>query len=385
MKVLILVASPITTDPRVYNEAQALIKDGHSVTVIAWDREKQNPVKQAWDGIDVLRLRIPLSPRYGLSVPPWHIFHLIAWQCQAYQKAVTLNKENSFDVIHCHFLDTLPVGIMLKRKLGLPLIYDARDMYGYMMQASFPRCIARAFEWLEKCLIMRADRIIAVNEVMAGCFTGMIGKPVTVVMNCKPLQDREYQSRGNTDKFTLLCIGTLHKSRALPWLMNAVRDLSDVHCIIGGVGQSDYVEYIEKECNKIPNVAFVGRVPADMVLPMTGKADVVVSIFDPVNPNGKLATPNKLFEAMVCGRPIICIRGTYCAEITEREAIGLAVEYSVEALKKAIIKLRDDPQLRERMGRNALNAAITIYNWPIEEKKLVELYREIQVMAGRGD
>ena len=88
---------------------------------------------------------------------------------------------------------------------------------------------------------------------------------------------------------------------------------------------------------------------------------------------------------MVCGRPIICIRGTYCAEITEREAVGLAVEYSVEALKKAIIKLRDDPQLRERMGRNALNAAITKYNWQIEEKKLVELYREIQVMAGRGD
>jgi len=378
MKVLMLVASPIITDPRVYNEAQALIQGGHQVSVIAWDREKQNPYRQMWDGIDVLRLRIWLSPKCGLGLPPWHVFHLIVWQWQAYRVALALNKESAIDAIHCHFLDTLPLGIRLKRKLGVPLIYDARDMYGYMMRASFPLWMARAFEWLEKRLVARADRIIAVNEVMARCFAGMTDKPVTVIMNCKPIQSLEYQNRANADKFTLLYIGTLHKARALPWLMSVLKELPDVHCIIGGVGQADYVEYIKKKCSQISNVTFVGRVPVDMVLPMTEKADAVFYIFDPENPNGKLATPNKLFEAMVCGRPIICTGGTYCAEITEREGLGLAVEYSKEALKKAIIKLRDDPELRAKMGRNALKAAITKYNWQNEEIKLLELYRGLR-------
>jgi len=46
-------------------------------------------------------------------------------------------------------------------------------------------------------------------------------------------------------------------------------------------------------------------------------------------------------------------------------------------LKEAIIKLRDDPELRERLGRNALKAAITKYNWERQEEKLLELYSDI--------
>jgi glycosyltransferase involved in cell wall biosynthesis len=378
MRVLMLVSSPFITDPRVYNEALSLVKAGYEVTVLAWDREKQNPYRRMWDGIDVLRLRIWLSPKCGLGVAPWHIFHLITWQWQAYRVALALNKESAIDAIHCHFLDSLPIGIRVKRKLGVPLFYDARDMYGYMMRATFPLCIARIFEWLEKYLVAGADRIIAVNEVMARCFAGMTDKPVSVIMNCKQIQSTEYRNPANADKFTLLYIGTLHKARALPWLLNTMRELPDVQCIIGGVGQADYVEYVKKECGKIPNVTFAGKVPADMVLPLTAKADAIVSIFNPGNPNGMLATPNKLFEAMVCGRPIICPGGTYCAEITEREESGLAIEYSEEALKEVIIELRDSPELREKLGKNALRAAITKYNWPSEERKLLELYASLQ-------
>ena len=80
---------------------------------------------------------------------------------------------------------------------------------------------------------------------------------------------------------------------------------------------------------------------------------------------------------MVCGRPIICTKGTYSGEVTEREEVGLTVEYNKEALKQAIIRLRDDPELKERLGRNALRAAITEYNWQRQEEKLIELYKGV--------
>ncbi len=377
MHILMLVSSTATTDPRLYNEARALNEAGHRVSVIAWDRYGQLPLRESQEGIDIIRLRISLPPQCGLGVPPWHAFHLLLWQQQAYREALSLHKKAPFNAVHCHFLDSLAAGIRLKRKLGLPLIYDARDMYGYMMQSSFPRWIARAFEWLEKRWVAKADVIIAVSEIMRSCLRKITKRPIVVLMNCKPLQITEYRPPDNGGMFTVLYIGTLHKARALPQLISAVKDLQDVFCIIGGIGETGYVASISQACSAIPNISFVGRVPVDRVLPMSAEADVIFCMFDPDNPNNRIGMPNKIFESMACGRPIICTRGIYSGEFTEAEGIGLAVEYNEEALRQAMIKLRDDPQLRERMGRKALSAALSTYNWESEKKKLLELYRDI--------
>jgi glycosyltransferase involved in cell wall biosynthesis len=96
-----------------------------------------------------------------------------------------------------------------------------------------------------------------------------------------------------------------------------------------------------------------------------------------------MGMPNKLFEAMVCGRPIICTKGTYSGELTEVEGIGLAVRYDEQALREAIIRLRDDSDLREKLGRNALKAAIVKYNWQKQEEKLLALYQSLQSWGSR--
>lgn len=75
-------------------------------------------------------------------------------------------------------------------------------------------------------------------------------------------------------------------------------------------------------------------------------------------------------------------KGSYSGEMTEREDVGLVVEHTEEALRHAIIKLRDEPHLRERLGTNALRAAINKYNWQRQEEKLLELYRDIKSELG---
>jgi glycosyltransferase involved in cell wall biosynthesis len=377
MKVIMFVSNPFTGDPRVYNEATSLLKAGHEVTVIAWDREKQNPPRQNRDGIETIRLRTRFSTKYGFASWLWNGISLLLWQQQAYHLALLLNKQKRFDVIHCHDFDTLPIGTRLKRKLGLPLIYDAHEIYGYIMARFFTDRIANLFLWLERRLIKRVDIMITDGEGRKRYFAGITDKPILVIMNCKPLQSLEYQPP-DSEGFTLLYIGTLLKSRTLLELVETVRELPGVRCLIGGMGDPRYVQAVKEECSKTSTVTFLGKVPFDEVIPITNKSHVVFCMINPNDANNRLGMANKIGEAMVCGRPIICTKGTYSAEITEQEEAGLAVEYSEQSLREAIIKLRDNHELREKLGRNALKAAITKYNWQKQEEKLLELYRGLQ-------
>lgn len=377
MNVLMFRTNPCTNDSRVHAEATSLIEAGHEVTVIAWDRERQNPPRQNWDGIEIIRARTPLSPKYGAASWLWNGFNLLLWQWKAYCKAVALDKEKHFDVIHCNDLDTLAIGARLRRRLGLPLIYDAFEIYGYMAANTLPRWGVNMLLWLEKQLVRKTDRIINVGEPQRRYFQGITDKPISIIMNCKPLQSLEYQPPNNED-FTLLYLGGLWKTRMLLELVAVVKELPGVRCIIGGFGQPGYVQSLKEKCSKTSNVSFLGRVPFDEVIPMTKKADCVFLMISTEDLNSRLGLGIKQFEAMVCGRPIICARGTYSGEVTEQEETGLVVEYTEQALREAIIKLRDNPELRARLGRNALKAAITKYNWEKEEQKLLELYRSLQ-------
>lgn len=382
MNVLMFLANPFTNDARVYAEAKSLIKAGHEVTVVAWDREREHTRRQTWDGIEVVRVRTRLSPRYGAVWRPWNGLNLLLWWQQAYRLALMLNRQGRLDVIHCHDLDTLAIGTRLKRKLKIPLIYDAHEVFGHMVTGSLPRWTVKLIFRLEKRLVAKADRIINTCEPHRRYFAGITDRPISIVMNCKPLQSPEYQPPDGGEGLSLLYIGGLWESRMILGLVAAAKELPGVRCLIGGIGHPGYIRALKEECSKTSNVTFLGSVPVDQVIPMTLKAAVVFCMFDPGDPNNVVGMPNKLFEAMVCGRPIICTRGTYSGEVAEQEEIGLAIEYSEQALEEAIIKLRDTAGLRERLGRNALKAAITRYNWGNEEEKLIELYRSVERPRG---
>lgn len=372
-----LLGNPFTADPRVYREAISLVKAGHEVIVIARDIGGRNPPTQDWDGIAVRRVASRLSSRHRLVWWWWNRLNSLLWQRQAIRQALALHRETPLAVVHCHDFDTLAIGIRLKRKLNVPLIYDAHEVWGYMVAKSLPQWRTNLLLKEERRMVRRVDRIINVCEPQKRYFASITDKPVSVIMNCKPLQSLQYEPPHDQD-FTLLYIGGLHRGRAITMLVRAARNLEGVRCLIGGIGAPSYLQGLEEECSRTPNVMFVGRVPFDDVIPMTMKAHVIFCMFDPGNLNNRIGMPNKLFEAMVCGRPIICTTGTYAGELTEKEEIGLAVEYKEQALRDAIIRLRDAPAFRERLGRNALAAAIARYNWEKEQNKLLALYDSLQ-------
>jgi len=255
----------------------------------------------------------------------------------------------------------------------MKLFYDAHEIFGYMIARGYSKLIVNHALSIEKKLVKYVDQVIIAEVNYNDYFKSITYKSIEVVMNCKDLIIQEYQPPEN-DVFTIVYIGVLNRSRFFPENLEAIGNMKNVKFIIAGKKENMYHE-IENMSKSYGNIKFLGSIPYHQVIPYTMDANLVLCMINPDDINNKIATANKQFEAMVCGRPIICTMGTRSGEITGNEDCGLVVDYTKEALKEAIIELRDSPELCEKLGRNALKAAINKYNWEIEEKKLLSLYR----------
>jgi len=367
-----ILANPFTHDPRVFIEANSLIKAGHKITILAWDKKRKEPAHEIKEGINIVR---SFNTKF-IDLLPFDILKLHFWWNKAFEDCLKLHYEKPFDIIHCHDLDTLKIGVKLKKKLGLPIIYDAHEIWGYMIERDIPKIWASYYLSLEKKLIRYVDWVVTVNEPLKRYFANITDKPITIVMNCKPLIRTNYKKSDNK-KFKIQYIGSLSKPRFLLELVDVIKEIPDIYCSIGGIGKQEYVNNLKSKCFGVKNVDFIGIVNMKDVIPMTQKADAIICMTSPDDPNNSRATANKQFEAMVCGRPIICTKHTYPGEFTEKNEVGITVEFNKESLKDAILNLKNNSKLCEELGRNALKAAIEKYNWENQEKKLVRLYEDI--------
>jgi glycosyltransferase involved in cell wall biosynthesis len=370
-----LLSNPFLVDPRVSKEAKSLVDNGHEVTVIVWDRKGAYPPEDKIDGVRIIRIH----NSFLMKCMPNDLFRNPLWWRKAYKKGRELYKTSQFrfDAVHCHDLDTLQAGVWLKKKLGIKLIYDAHEIFGYMIARDMPKLIVDVAFLMEKRLIKNAAHVITVDDGYAKYFRMITDKPLVIVRNCKDIIGN-YQPPSRKD-FSIVYIGSLVRSRFFPQILYVVAGIREVKLVIAAKKEALYYE-VEKLAKKIMNIEFLGTISVDKVIPLTRECHVVICIFNPNNQLHRIGSPNKLFDAMVTGRPIIVTKGTHAGEVVEKEKCGLTIEFTEKSLEAAIKKLRDNPKLCEELGKNGLKAAMENYNWETEEKKLIAIYNKSGIM-----
>lgn len=367
MKSLMIVSNDVLRDARVQREGRSLVRSGHSVEVIGWDRKGEASKEEDIGGIKITRMR---NSRL-MKVAPSDLFRNPLWWRMAYREGL----KHEFDYVHCHDLDTLQSGVKLKRKKRTPLVFDAHEVFTYMIEEDVSKIVRNYSERMERSLLQDVDHIVTVNEALRDYYKERFNGDVTVVMNCPEEILAEYE-KPSSGVFTILYIGTLHKSRFVRELVDVVSSIDGVQLKIGG--EKELYDEIEKKSAQADNVGFLGTVPLHSVMPLTKESDAIFCMFDPSNRINQVGTPNKIFEAMAMGKPSIVTKGILSGDIVEKEKCGLAVEYDQDSLRDAIEKLRDDPKLTEELGRNGLRVAQTKYNWKAQEKELLGLMSRIE-------
>ena len=282
------------------------------------------------------------------------------------------------DVYHAHDAPTLDFGLFCAWFNKKPLVFDAHEIFGYMIRGNISKVVVNQAFKMEKKLIKYVDHVITVNEPLKNYFKKITNAPITIVMNCKdPISDHYEPPKNRV--FTVSFISNLHRSRLLPEIIDVLGNIDNIRFVLAGKRENNKLyNEVEETSAKYDNVEFLGQIPFDQVIPRTFEANIVVNPGDPSMPQADIAIPNKLLESMACGRPIICNKGTYAEELTEKLNCGLVVDYDLNAIKEAVIKLRDNPELCEQLGKNGLQNAIKEFNWEKQKEKLLKIYEELK-------
>lgn len=163
-------------------------------------------------------------------------------------------------------------------------------------------------------------------------------------------------------------------------VIKIVGELDTVELSIAGFGE--YEHLIKSASKGLPNVQFLGRVSHREIMRLAAAADVIVIPLDSTFRNFQVALPNRFFEAMALGKPIIVPKDTYVADLSSKLRFGLSVDYgNVDEIRSAILMLQDEG-LRFNFCRNATSAFQENYSWDHVKKRFLALYE--QVLAKRS-
>lgn len=372
MKIILVRSNASTTSA--FKAASALASAGHEVRVLIWDRGgREGGPTQSQYVLHRFKLGAPYD-RFSalLFLPLWWIYELLfLLRCDA-------------DVLHPCDLDTLFPAIaasLLRRK---PLCYTIYDFYADNLSDGFPQplrtAIRRLVATLERFGIRFAAVLFLVDESRLQQVKGAKVNHVVYIYNSPPdLVSGQLESRPpHAGTCVIFYAGSLIRNqRGLEDMLGAVAGLSGVTLLLAGSGPDE--EYLRRLAADRDNVRFLGWLNYDDMLRGELASDILFRLSDPKIPSTRYASPNKLFEAMMCGKPIIVSDASAMADIVRQHDLGLVVPYGdVTMLREAILQLRDEPDRRRELGANGRRSYEDLYSWEKMERRITEAYQDLE-------
>jgi len=242
----------------------------------------------------------------------------------------------------------------------------------------WPRFLARLARKLENWLISQADLFIITDLLRMPQHEGATPKDLLEIANVPDIPEPLPPVSPPGSQFTVGYLGSLIEGRNLQTLVEACGALAGkgVHLVIGSFGPLE--SQIETLCQKYDNVTFKHWLPYEMMLLEEKAFDLFIHITDPASESQKWVSPNKLFEAMAFGKPILVGKHTLAAQRVEVFQNGIAVDYgSHTALTEAILHLKNNPNLAMDMGENGQREFQRAWRMDMMEKRLLEHYERL--------
>lgn len=370
MKVLFIRSNPVMPDSRVEKEVRALITHGHEVSVLAWDRKENyqlriEPLNN--DLKEVSTYRKGIKAEYGSGMK--NLIQFIKWQLTIR----SFLRHNHFEAIHACDFDTAFISFHSINHHRTKFIYDIFDYY--VDSFSLPCFLKGIVTYLDRTIISKSDLVILCTEQRYKQI--QITPKRSIVIHNSPPQYSSIASSINSShkRIRIGYFGILAPGRLIEELVKIVAMDVRFELHIGGFGP--LATFVTKASEQYDNIIFYGITPYKKVIEKELECDILTAIYDPGIRNHYYAAPNKFYESLMLGKPLIMCKKTGMSDIVSKNQIGVLIDYSLSGLKAGLEELLKIQNKWNEISLRMTSIYEQYFSWEIMEKRLVSAYRSL--------
>lgn len=380
-------------DPRVNNEAQALLKQGHKISLFCIGKPGDEK-RELVDGIQVHRFI--LSPKIYKKIHAL-VFSFPFYQIILKQTVKSFINKGDFDIIHIHDMIVASVALPIAKKANIKTILDLHENRPAIMplythvNSGLGKYLINIKKWEKKQieLAKQADKVIVVTpeakqdllEASRKLEHDIISVPNSVEIDrFKAYKINNEISHKYVDKFVILYLGNTGLRRGTELAVKSVRKMIDcgmenfLLLLVGGSRDNQFLKNLTEVENVQDYVEITGWQDENLFPSYLKNADVCIS---PLKKNRHHDTTyaNKIFQYMCFAKPVLASNCAAQAAVINDAECGLIHEAeSVADFVLKIKKLYDNPELRKKLGNAGFDALQNKYDWNIMQKNLIDLY-----------
>lgn len=369
-KAIVCVSNDLVTDNRVAKTCAALQELDYDVVLLGRKRKKSPEMPSRSYDIRRMNLLFDKGPLFYLDLNIRIFFFLI------FKRA---------NLIFSNDLDTLPacfLAYLFKPKARI--IYDTHELFTEVSELKEHPIKRSIWLRLEKWIFPKLKTVITVNESIAAIYNQKYKVPVHVVRNI-PLPYKNQKVQGNhttlginEGDFILIIQGSgLNKDRGIEESILSMKYCND--CVLLIVGDGDIIpaaKILVEQNNLSSMVKFISRRPYNELMKITQMANLGLLMDKAVNQNHELALPNKLFDYMHAGTPILSNRLKEIEKFIVKYDIGIIIDdVNPPGIAKSIMTFKENHKLQKKLEKNCITAAVN-ENWLIEKLKLIKAIKE---------
>jgi glycosyltransferase involved in cell wall biosynthesis len=276
----------------------------------------------------------------------------------------------------------LPLCFLAVKWHGAKLFYDSREIYTGMTGANHRPWLRKTIRFVEGILIRRTSVVFTTGPEDASHLTALYPiRRIAVLRNLPRIQHASrpvsFASCFNNSgvKKILLYQGILIRGRGIPACLKVLKTYSEGGLVLlgGGEHESEFRE-MANALGITDRVFFAGKVDQTKLLQYTAGADVGLALIDSISSNNMFALPNKLFEYIMAGLPVIVSDLPQMRTIVQKYKVGAVVpENDADAIVRVLRDWDKHPTTVKKLRSNCRKASAEL-NWETEFESIYPLF-----------